>query len=234
VRQKIASIAQRLRIPAVCPFCSHYHRGKYAACDDCSSLLVHIGNACTICCLPLTDNIIGPCGNCIKQKPAFDQVITAYCFEEPLRTFLHEFKYKQALYLRSFMVKLMCDALTITSYTPGCLVPVPMHAKRLKERGFNQAAELTKLLARKMRLTYDLTLCEKTINTVPQVYLNAKQRKRNLHQGFRAYPTAHRHITLIDDLLTTGSTADELALILKKQGVEKVDVWCLARTAQSK
>lgn len=232
MRQKITSITQWWRLPAVCVLCHHYHYDKYAVCQTCTSFLVRIKHGCRTCRLPIDNPQVDQCGFCIKRKPAYDRVITAYSFEEPLRALLHEFKYRQALYLRTFMAQLMLDAKPPEIYQPDCLVPVPMHPKKLRERGFNQAAELTKILAKKLNLSLNLTLCEKTINTAAQVNLNGKHRNRNLQKAFTAKVSHYQHVTLIDDLLTTGSTANALALTLKKQGVKRVDVWCLARTPE--
>lgn len=230
MRQKIGSISQCWRLPAACVLCNHYHREKYAVCQSCSRFLVQIKHGCSTCRLPLDNEEVKQCGYCIKKKPAYDRLLTAYSFEEPLRALLHEFKYREALYLRSFMAKLMLDAKPAEDYQPDFLVPIPMHPARLRERGFNQAAELTKILARQLNIPSDLTLCEKTINTTAQVHLGSKHRNRNLQKAFIAKPCSFRHITLVDDLLTTGSTANALALALKKQGVATVDIWCLART----
>lgn len=228
VRQKIVSIPQWLRLPAVCVLCNQYHSGVYAVCSPCTSLLLPIKHPCSICSLPLTDEKFLQCGFCIKSKPAFDRVFCHYYFEEPLRTLLHEFKYYKGLYLRTFMVKLMLDALP-DKPTLGCLVPVPLHASRIRQRGFNQAAELTKLLAKSLKIPFDLTLCKKIINTPSQVSLNRQQRHQNLKKAFTNQSSHYSHITLVDDLLTTGSTSNELAKSLKLQGVQRVDVWCLAR-----
>lgn len=233
MRQKITSITQWWRLPAVCVLCHHYHHEKFAVCQICTSFLVRIKHGCRTCRLPIDDQQVDQCGYCIKRKPVYDRVLTAYSFEEPLRALLHEFKYRQALYLRTFMAQLMLDARPSEIYQPDCLVPVPMHPKRLRERGFNQAAELTKILARELNLPYNLTLCEKTINTAAQVNLNGKHRNRNLQKAFIAKACNYQHVTLIDDLLTTGSTANALASALKKQGVTRVDVWCLARTPEN-
>lgn len=233
MRQTIASITHKLGIPAVCVLCQQYHYERCAVCNYCMALFKKIDFACSYCSLPLPDETFLICGSCIKEKPIFDQVITTYCFEQPLRTLIHEFKYQEALYLRGFLAKLMLEAMNSTPLSSQCLVPVPLHPIRLRERGFNQAAELCKLLARKLKIPYELRLCEKIIHTVPQVGLSAKLRQKNLHQAFIAKPTTYKHITLIDDLFTTGSTANELAKTLKQQGVEQVDLWCCARATPS-
>jgi ComF family protein len=229
MRQKIIRITQRLRLPSVCVICQQYHREPFAVCGLCTSLFKPIGPSCRYCALPLPDEKFLVCGFCSKERPAFDCTITAYRFEEPLRTLLHEFKYHEALYLRTLLAKLMLDALPQLATSTQCLVPVPLHPKRLRQRGFNQAAELAKLLARKLKIPCELNLCKKVIHTVPQVSLNSKQREQNLRHAFQSKPTHYQHITLVDDLMTTGSTASELARALKQQGVGRVDFWCCGR-----
>lgn len=104
-----------------------------------------------------------------------------------------------------------------------------MHPKRLKKRGFNQAAVLTRLLAKSLNLSYDLAACKKIKNTQPQAHLDGDERQKNLHHAFHAPTLPYKHVVLIDDLMTTGNTANELARVLKQSGVLQVDVWCCAR-----
>lgn len=225
----MASISQMLALPAVCILCSQYHRAASAVCSECKSLLKPIKQACRYCALPLPEGNFLVCGACIKEKPSIDRGYAAYLFEEPLRTLLHEFKYQEGLYLRSFLAQLIRDNLKDEFIQTQCLIPVPLHPKRLRQRGFNQAAELAKLLAKQLDLPCELTLCKKIIHTEAQVNLNAKERRRNLRNAFQAQPCPYQHVTLIDDLLTTGSTANELAKVLKAAGASQVDLWCCAR-----
>jgi ComF family protein len=229
VRQKMANITQLLRLPSICVLCQQYHRGSLAVCSSCSDLFKRVNHACHYCAFPLPDAKFLVCGCCAKKKPAFDHTITAYYFEEPLRTLLHEFKYHDAFYLRSFLVKLMLDALPENAIPTQCLVPVPLHPQRLQQRGFNQAAELAKLLAKQLKVPCELHLCKKMTHTPPQANLSGQQRRKNLHQAFQAKVNNYSHITLVDDLLTTGSTMNELATVFKRQGITTVNVWCCAR-----
>ncbi|CDZ76958.1 DNA utilization protein GntX [Legionella massiliensis] len=231
MRQKIASISQMLRLPSICVLCQQYHRQQLAVCELCKASLKKIGPACYYCALPLPDEKFLVCGLCSKKQPVIDHTLTAYLYEDPLRALLHDFKYKEALYLRSFLVDLMLEALPEQALLQTeCLVPVPSHPRRIRERGFNQAAELAKMLAKTLGLVCELNLCKKIIHTQPQASLNSKARRRNLRQAFQAKTKGYQHITLVDDLLTTGSTANELAKVLKQQGVSRVDLWCCART----
>lgn len=188
-----------------------------------------LGLCCQHCAYPLpqTDHLI--CGRCIKKKPYFDNAYISYQFEEPLRGLLHQFKYRQGLHLSSFLSYLMGMKLPINNSNPPCLIPIPMHPYKIKQRGFNQAAILAKRLAKQFKLPYDHKSCQKIINTAPQASLNGEQRQKNLRHSFQIKPIAYSHVILIDDLLTSGSTANELARMLKKSGVERVDICCCAR-----
>ncbi|WP_419418972.1 ComF family protein [Legionella sp. D16C41] len=227
--KKLASIAQLLRLTAVCALCNQYHREHFAICNSCLALLRRLEHACVICQLPLADDSILQCGYCIKQKPIYDQVLTAYIFEEPLRTLIHQFKYQQALYLNSLLTKLMLDALPNQSYYSDCLIPIPLHPKRLYNRGFNQSVILAQALGKKLAIPVDLRVLHKTRNTQPQATLSRKQRHSNLNSSFTVHTNHYQHVTIIDDLLTTGSTANEVAKALKDKNIQRVDIWCLAR-----
>ncbi len=227
--QKIAIVTQQLRLPAVCNLCSQYHSGLFAICENCQGFLKPIREGCNYCARPLIASNFSICGHCIKKKPAFDGAYIAYHFEEPLRSLLHEFKYKEALYLRSFLARLMLDALKGQPLETECLIPVPLHPRRLQQRGFNQAGELAKLLGSHLNIPCELNICKKIIHTLPQAQLDKQQRHHNLHEAFQIKPTSYQRVTLVDDLLTTGNTLNALAKALKKQGVPVVTIWCCAR-----
>lgn len=215
------------RLPAICLLCNQYHRNSHAICKECHQLLIRLGPACQHCAIPLPDQSSRRCGICIQQQPWLDNVYTTYRFEEPLRTLVHEFKYRKGLYLSSYLCELILDA--HPDHHVQCIIPIPMHPKRLHQRGYNQAAILAKQLANILKRPCELTQCKKIINTPPQASLNAKQRKKNSRNTFQARALPFTHIALVDDLLTTGSTANELARMFKQQGVVQVDLWCCAR-----
>ncbi|MFT4058897.1 MAG: ComF family protein [Legionella sp.] len=230
MRQKLYSVTQSLRLPSICTLCNQFHKGKHAVCTSCIALLPILGPACKHCAHPLPDTAHLICGHCIKKTPYFDYTMIQYRFEEPLRSLLHTFKYQNGLYLSSFLSHLILQAITNQTELPQCLLPVPMYPQRLQARGFNQAAVLTKILARKLQIPYDLNSCQKKRNTAAQASLNREQRQKNLRHAFVTQKLPYQHIALIDDLLTTGATTNELAYTLKQAGVARVDVWCCART----
>lgn len=229
MRQKLLSIAQSLRLPTICTLCNQFHNGPFAVCAFCTTFIAPLGSACYHCAYPLPAGEYLICGQCIRKPPYFDQSIIGYVFTEPLRSLLHEFKYHHGFYLAPFLAQLMVAKIQNTQHMPECLIPVPMHPQRIKQRGFNQAAILTKLLSKKLHIPYDVMSCKKIRNTVPQASLDGEQRQKNLSNAFTTNSLPYQHVAIIDDLLTTGSTLNELALILKRTGVSRVDVWCCAR-----
>ena len=233
MRQMLFSITQTLRLPTICILCNQFHKSSLAVCSFCTEFIKPLGPACQHCAHPLPDASYLICGQCIKKPPHFDRALISYIFEEPLRSLLHHFKYYNGLYLSSFLSQLMLQAIQKQSITAECLIPVPMHPKRIKQRGFNQAAILAKRLARQLNLPYDVKSCQKIINTSPQASLDSEHRRKNLRHAFHVTPLPYQHVILVDDLLTTGCTANELAYTLKKTGVQKVDIWCCARTVKN-
>lgn len=233
---QLRTITQLLKLPVICILCGHTSREPHAVCNACKQLLTPLQQACFQCALPManalvssTEHSMAVCGHCCKKKPSVDRVFCVYQFEELLREAIHQFKYHQGLYLTTFLTDLILEALSEDAYQTQCLIPVPIHRKKLKQRGFNQAAELTKQIAKQLKIPYQLNLCKKIIDTPSQAGLNAKHRLTNLTQAFSSKPTKLKHVTLIDDLITTGNTANELAYLLKQQGVKRVDLWCCAR-----
>ncbi len=112
---------------------------------------------------------------------------------------------------------------------PDALVPVPLHRRRLASRGFDQAMEIARLLSRRLEIPLADRVLARCRATGPQSALDARQRRRNLRGAFRASGHAPEHVALVDDVLTTASTAAECARILKRAGCRRVSVWVLAR-----
>lgn len=219
----------RARLPVICILCNQYHREPCPLCNFCKSLLVPLGPACHLCAYPLSDLTFSLCGHCSRTPFFFSTLQTAYRFEEPLRTLLHLFKYHQHLYLTRFLADLILEAVQPLSLTTECLIPMPLHPSRLKERGFNQAALLAQELSQALNLPYQDMLCKRIKPTAAQAMLTEADRKKNVTNAFDVSPVPYRHVTLIDDLVTTGSTVNALAKAFKERGVEQISVWCCAR-----
>ena len=113
---------------------------------------------------------------------------------------------------------------------PDCILPVPLHPKRLKARGFNQALEIAKPIGQYFKIPIDTTSCIKIKNTKAQSSLTAKKRRHNMKNAFAlSHQIKYKHIVIIDDVMTTGQTISEIANLLKLNGAEKIEAWCCAR-----
>jgi ComF family protein len=125
---------------------------------------------------------------------------------------------------------LLADFLSHNGAMPDLILPVPLHKDRYRERGFNQSIEIARVVASRLKIPLDLSSCLRHRNTFRQTDLSAKQRRANLHNAFMINrPLTVQHVAILDDVMTTGSTANELAKTLKKSGVNRVDIWVCAR-----
>ncbi len=113
---------------------------------------------------------------------------------------------------------------------PELIVPVPLHPLRQRERGFNQASELARPISQRLNVQFDARLCRRIRATADQTELDARARRRNVRRAFEVSGSIRlRHVAVLDDVLTTGSTANEMARALKRAGVETVEIWAAAR-----
>ena len=216
------------RLPAHCVLCNMLHRGRYAVCDVCMHELPLLEKTCITCTTRLPEGNFIRCRPCQIKKPLLDYILCAHRYSPALRHLLHAFKYREALYLAPCLAALMQRALPM-HYTTECLIPIPMYKTQLKQRGFNQTQLLAAALARAIKRPINAVCCKKTRETSHQAKLSARTRQHNLTQAFEVAHIPYQHVTLVDDLMTTGATANELVRTLRQQGVKRVDLWCCAK-----
>jgi ComF family protein len=211
-------------------------------CGHCSARMPDNLPACSRCALPLpsdlshSSNII--CGRCQKKSPAFDYSVSLFRYEQPIIWLIKQLKFRERLPHARLLGDMLADRLTQmfeqnsmgNGHLPECILPVPLHKNRITSRGFNQSIELAKSVARKTGLPLELNLIERVRETESQTGLDAGQRRKNLQGAFKmTSSTGYRHVAIVDDVVTTGSTVNELAKVLKRAGVKRVDVWSIAR-----
>ncbi len=202
-------------------------------CSYCQQELARNVRACRGCALPagLHGQIF--CRRCLRHTRTFDTAFAPFRYEYPLDRLLQRFKYQGHLAVGRVLGSLLAEAVIAEHVElPLALVPVPLARSKQRERGFNQAYELAQPLARALKLPIRMDLCERTRATPDQATLRAHDRRRNVLGAFVATGAAMpRHVAVIDDVLTTGSTCEELARVLKRGGAERVAVWVIARAA---
>jgi ComF family protein len=180
--------------------------------------------ACPRCALDSTRGEI--CGRCLGETPHYDATVAALAYEFPADALVHSLKFRGELALAPLLAELLLPKLGALEV--DCVVPVPLSPARLRDRGYNQAVEIARHLARD-RL--ELELCARDRDTPAQMELPYAERKRNVRGAFRcsrAIPGAR--IAVVDDVMTTGATLDEIAMTLKAAGAARVVNWVVART----
>jgi ComF family protein len=172
------------------------------------------------------------CAGCLKQAPHFDATYALADYAPPVSGMLLALKYGHRLELARLLGRLLAARLPAAELTPAQLAPVPLAYERQAERGFNQALEIGRALAGALKLPLSPALLLRTRHTPPQEALKRDERRRNVRGAFAVQgEVAGKTIALIDDVMTTGGTLDEIARVLKAAGAARVVNLIVARTA---
>ncbi len=205
-------------------------------CPACFSLIRFVAPPLCPCCgIPLTgagaDHL---CGDCILSRPPYAIARAVARYEAVLLDAIHVFKYKGKITTGEVLGKMMAEYVypdfSIADYS--LIVPVPLHGKRLRERGFNQAVILAREISRRFSIPLDFLTLRRQVFTEPQVNLGKDQRTANVRGAFavkNGKKVEGQRIILVDDVYTTGSTVKECAGALMKHGAVEVAVLTLAR-----
>ena len=228
----LSKVNYRLFFNQNCSLCKCYPACIDGLCEGCHADLPWTLFACSICglsrCHPSQ-----PCIACQKQHFAFDQTIAALEYRFPLISLLPSIKQRHSLHHLRWLAKLLATRIKDLDTTlPDALLPVPMHTVDQLRRGYNQAAVLADELGKNTAIKVMHTALCKVKRTHHQHDLNADQRRANLSGAFSLRGKLPKHVAIVDDVMTTGSTLHEIASLLKQHGVERVDAWVIARTPQ--
>jgi ComF family protein len=234
---KAAHALLSLLYPPCCEACGTGVEPPRYLCEPCAATAVRIqAPFCQVCSEPFPGAITGPftCGNCSGRNFHFTCAVATYRSEGIVRDFIHRFKYFREFRLRHPLAAWAAQSLQderIRAQRPDALVPVPLFRARQRDREFNQAAELARLVGKGAGIPV-LDALLRIRNTTTQVGHDRKKRMENLRNAFAMRHSMHmrdRHLILIDDVLTTGSTLDECASVLMKAGAASVRAITVAR-----
>jgi ComF family protein len=229
--------AVSLLYPPVCTICGENVRAGEYLCNRCEAKAVRIvAPFCQKCSQPFDGSITSEftCANCAHRTIYFDAAVSAYRGRGIVRDMIHEFKYGRQIHLRHLVARWLQAALDderIRGSRFDIIVPVPLHAARQRERGFNQASLLATLLSAQTSISSKAVL-ERIRYTTTQTALDRSERMENLHNAFRLRKNVDvrsLRVLLIDDVLTTGSTLSECAGVLKRDGALSVHAATAAR-----
>ena len=219
-------------LPTTCILCGTPGGGIPNLCDACRVDLPWIGDACTRCARSMPAN--GMCSHCRRHPPAYHGIQATFAYQPPASDLIKLGKFHGDLGALSVLGTLMAEKLGHDSGPlPRLLVPVPLTPQRWRERGFNQAAELALKIGRVLGIPTDLGLCSRVRHAVPQLALKGVAARRRNVRGAFAVKTSVRipdDIALVDDVLTTGATAEAATRVLRRAGAKQVRLWVCART----
>lgn len=233
-RGRVQALAALL-IPRDCMLCGG-GSGSHFLCDSCHAALPMLPAAhCPVCAqaLPGADHSANlPCGRCLSHPPSFDATIARYVYEFPLDEVIQALKYRHRLASAHFLGNALIEAImkSPTAQKPDLIMPVPLSMERLAERGFNQSLEIAKPLARHLGVAINTSALQRVRHTQPQVQLPWKARAKNIRRAFICRQRLDgQHVWVIDDVMTTGATLNEIAGALKALGAAHVTNVVVAR-----
>jgi ComF family protein len=214
-------------LPQDCYVCGQ-GSGDSLVCAACETGLPHLaGPLCPVCALPTTEGAL--CGACQGSPPHFDATSAAFRYAFPVEHIVQGLKYRHRLPLAGWLANTLARRIGPTKV--DCILPLPLSAQRMKERGFNQAHEIAHPLARCLGLPLIADACTRVLDTAPQASLPWKARQANIRNAFECrIDLTGKTVAVVDDVMTTGATLNEFARILKLHGAAKVENWVVART----
>jgi len=222
----------RRALPRLCEVCGAW--GRDPVCQPCRARFVAVRERCPRCALATPGATV--CGTCLRAPPPWSATVTALDYRFPWDGLIARLKFGQRPDLAAPLSDLLLRALALRPPPPATIVTaVPLGPMRLRERGYNQAWELARRVARALRLRAQADLLLRCRDAPPQVGLDRAERERNLREALLAAPErraaiAGREIALVDDVMTTGATARAAARALLDAGAAGVAVWVVART----
>ncbi|HCH22965.1 MAG TPA: hypothetical protein DE179_01540 [Oceanospirillaceae bacterium] len=230
-----------------CLLCNGFSANLDNYCPGCYADLPHNHYCCAICALPFDTNLGASilCGDCLRQPPhlahGFDQALVALHYLPPISSLVHALKDHDNQAAGRLLAACLYQYIHLNNPDlPQLILPMPLHKKRLQQRGFNQAKVIGKLLSKRFGISLNDRIIKREKDTASQQGLNKQQRRSNLRQAFTISPSASvrkilaevQHIAIVDDVMTTGASANAVAKALRKAAGHElhIDVWCVART----
>ena len=230
---------QFLLLPPTCVLCQQRGQSGLDLCSTCQQQLPLVQHCCPRCALPLpaaADDLT--CGQCQQSRSPVHTTVAACRYEDDVSKLITGFKYQRQLAGGRVLTSLLLDAIR-THYSeqplPELLLPVPLYPARLRQRGYNQALLMAHDLSKALGIPCDAKALQRVRATPTQQGLSASERRQNLRGAFLPDKTwdgsRYRRIALIDDVVTTMSTVNEIASVLHRDAADSVEihVWCLAR-----
>ncbi|SFV69964.1 Competence protein F homolog, phosphoribosyltransferase domain; protein YhgH required for utilization of DNA as sole source of carbon and energy [hydrothermal vent metagenome] len=203
-------LCHKTALNCICPNCENILYSKERRCLNCATILKQPTNYCA---------------NCLRKPPNFDNAYTLFTYNSVVSYLIKQFKYQDKLFIGKFFAqKIQQSIKTIYKDELPLIIAMPIHKNKIKQRGFNQVIELLSEVKHQ-------TVCQRIKETLSFTNLKLSQRQKEIKNAFKCQKINNKHILLVDDVMTTTSSINELAREIKKQKshIERIDVLCLAR-----
>jgi len=224
----IRTVIEHIQPAQPCVLCgSMSHDGLW--CAACDKAMPYLDTPhCPVCALPTLSGEV--CGQCLKQLPLFNSTSAVFSYSFPLDKLILAMKYGEQLVLAHALARKLAQRIDKNSL-PDCVLPMPLHPTKLRERGFNQSLLLAATVARELDIQLLPDSCQRVRDTPPQSALPWKERGRNVRNAFRCdQDLTGKHIALVDDVLTTGASLNALSAAAQQRGATQISAWVIART----
>ena len=236
----IISSLIHLIYPNKCPICGEILEKDSILCKSCLSGLKKLSPPfCPICSVPFPDGESHICEACLRRRPYFESISSAYIYEGTASKAIHLFKFQRKKSVGRAIGMLLSEF--ASNWWKGIskkdieyvVVPVPLGKRRLRERGFNQSLTIARYVSKGLNLAIDYLSLRRIKETEQQSVLGTEERKRNVRNAFEVFGDAlkGKGIILVDDVATTGSTLNECAKALRRAGVEEIRCLVFSRTS---
>lgn len=221
-----------LMLPSICRPCGDPGMVGMDLCTSCYRALPRNRHPCALCAEPMSSSGL-ICGRCLRSPPAFDRVRAPWLYAAPLDWLIQELKFNGRLASGRLMGQLLARRLRREAPEIDRILPMPLHGARLRERGFNQATELARPLTRALGVPLDTRSLRRIRPTARQSSLPLDRRADNVRQAFTvSRPVQGLRLAVVDDVITTASTARSVATVLKEAGAVHVEIWAVARAGR--
>jgi ComF family protein len=226
-------------LPPVCVLCGgEGQQPDLDLCSACEADLPRNDSACPLCGEPLAG--VGEarplCGACLRRAPRYHASLCAYRYAYPVDHLVRALKYDGAIVLGRVLGELLVRTLQAGREAPwpDCIVPMPLHPERFNARGYNQSIELGRMVERRLGIPLCTNLVSRIRATREQAALSRKERRKNVRGAFAVDGKLRmKHVAILDDVVTTGSTVSEVARVLRRAGAGHIEVWAIAHAGRT-
>ncbi|SMN13771.1 Competence protein F homolog, phosphoribosyltransferase domain; protein YhgH required for utilization of DNA as sole source of carbon and energy [Bathymodiolus heckerae thiotrophic gill symbiont] len=202
-------------------------QAKFCVCEACEAEFSNQQNRCQSCAYPINGNL-DFCGQCLNHSPVFNRAYTLYDYQDLVAQLIKSFKYSQQLCIGDYFAHKLADKYQLLQ-DYDAIIPMPLSCQRIRERGFNQVLELLSVIKKKPQVIVDTHSIKRIKATQSLESLNPEQRQKEVKGAFYADLISYQRVLLVDDVMTTGASLNELAKTVIKAGAKTCDVLTLSR-----